>query len=348
MPVLFSVIIPFRNAEQTLSRCLEGLNDQTWRGAENILVNNGSTDNSAAIAREFRARRPNLNLRLIEERKPGAAAARNAGAREAQAPWLVFTDADCVPAPDWLADLARETEAPAEIGALAGCVRTAPAQGTIGRFLGLYTLPANPKDEIVSAIELGGRGGFPTANLAVRKSLFDQLGGFNETLRLYGEDTDLCRRIYESGCAIKALTNAVIHHIHRESFAAMTRQARGFGRAHAWALRQTPIGTLVAQAPGLHWRGKAPAPVRCWLDLNPADKKMALTLLPALLWPPLWALPAVYFCYLALTTARRMRARGQALKLADPLLMPALLLAKSAAMTWGRWSGSVENKVFCL
>ncbi len=82
-----SVIVPSYNEEQNIRECLRTLTDQSTRDDEIIVVDDGSTDRTRTIVREF-------NVRLLEQSHRGPAAARNWGARESRGRILVFVDAD--------------------------------------------------------------------------------------------------------------------------------------------------------------------------------------------------------------------------------------------------------------
>ncbi|MBN1674485.1 MAG: glycosyltransferase [Kiritimatiellae bacterium] len=344
--MLFSVIIPFLNAARHLPDCLEGLAAQSFTDAEYILVDNNSADGSRAIADAFSARHPELRIRVLTEQTRGAAAARNAGASEAQGVWLAFTDADCVASAGWLAQIAEVVrEEPARAG-VAGSVVPAPSAAVIARFLSLYTLPATSEDRVYQAYTLV-RGGFPTCNLAVRRDVFEQVGGFDASIGLYGEDHDLCARIYAAGYSIRSTSRAAVAHAHRSDLGGMLRQCRGFGRSHAVCLRKSVAGAFILQAPFVEV-AKLRRGLRIWLDANPADKKLLGALIPGFFWWPLWGLAPAYFAYLCVSVVRRARKLAAPVRGAEAPLFAALLLLKSAAMTWGRLAGSVRYRVLCL
>jgi len=94
-----SVVIPAYNEAGYLPRALESLADQTYRNFEAIVVDNASTDATAAIARSYGAR-------VIHEQQVGVCAARDAGTKAARGQIIVSTDADTKFEPDWLAKIA--------------------------------------------------------------------------------------------------------------------------------------------------------------------------------------------------------------------------------------------------
>ncbi|MBL9216331.1 MAG: glycosyltransferase [Opitutaceae bacterium] len=110
MPPLVSIIIPCHNAAPWLAETLASALAQTWPQKEIIVVDDGSTDDSAAVVRGFAPR----GVRLVSQPNAGAAAARNRGWREARGDFLQFLDADDLLAPD---KIARQVEAAAAGGA---------------------------------------------------------------------------------------------------------------------------------------------------------------------------------------------------------------------------------------
>ncbi len=90
-----SVIIPTFNGEKRIAGCLESLQKQTsTRKFEIVVVNDGSTDNTAEVVERF------PTVRLISQANAGPATARNRGARETLADVILFTDDDCEPTPE--------------------------------------------------------------------------------------------------------------------------------------------------------------------------------------------------------------------------------------------------------
>ena len=93
---LVSIVIPCYNAARWLAGALDSALAQTWPATEIIVVNDGSSDASPAIARQFESR----GVRVLDQRNRGAAAARNAGLRAAGGRFIQFLDADDLLAPD--------------------------------------------------------------------------------------------------------------------------------------------------------------------------------------------------------------------------------------------------------
>lgn len=90
---LVSVIVPIYNAEQYLKRCIDSFLSQTYKNIEIVLVNDGSTDSSAAICQEYKINYPE-KIKYIEQKNAGVSRARNRGLLEARGDFVTFVDAD--------------------------------------------------------------------------------------------------------------------------------------------------------------------------------------------------------------------------------------------------------------
>jgi glycosyltransferase involved in cell wall biosynthesis len=193
-----SVIVPARDAEATIGATLDALAAQSyaWGAYEVIVVDNGSTDGTAALAESRGAQV------LRRGRGDGPAAARNDGAAAASAPVLAFTDADCAPEPGWLAaGMARVAEG-AEL--VQGVVRP-PEDAGLGPF-----------DRTVWVTE--DHGLYETANLFVDRTAFFHAGGFVDVPGTdpdeapFGEDTWLGWRMRRAGRRDAFAPDAVVRH----------------------------------------------------------------------------------------------------------------------------------------
>ena len=180
-----SVVVPFHNSERHIADCIESLLAQRGVGGafEVLLVDNGSSDDSASIA----ARYPDLIA--LEESTPGAYAARNTGIRQARAPLIAFTDADCVVATDWLQAIRSGFEDPTVAILLGHC--SYPESASLGlRLLGAYE---NSKTHYVTRQRAPAYRFAHANNMAVRASVLTELGTFKEWRR--AADTELVQRL---------------------------------------------------------------------------------------------------------------------------------------------------------
>lgn len=194
-PAPVSVIVPARDAAPTLPRLLAGLGSQTLEGAELILVDDGSSDATVALA-EAASPAP----RVLRAERRGPAAARNQGAAAAGAPVLAFVDADCAPTPAWLER---------GLAALEG------ADLVQGAVLPRPDRPVGPFDRSLWVTQRSSL--FESANLLVRRDLFERLGGFEswlgqETGKELGEDVWFGWRARRAGARIAFCPDALVHH----------------------------------------------------------------------------------------------------------------------------------------
>ncbi len=107
--MLISVVIPFHNRAPLILRTLHSVQAQTHRPLELLLVDNASTDNSTQVCRQFieQTATPDFTIRLLNQPRPGASAARNAGLAEARGKYVYFFDSDDEMSPTFLADAAQ-------------------------------------------------------------------------------------------------------------------------------------------------------------------------------------------------------------------------------------------------
>lgn len=342
--VPISVIVPVFNAQETLEKCLSALAASATKWTEIIIVDNGSSDNSFAISEKFRRSHNNLKVVLLLEKAQGPSAARNAGAKIAKGEWLVFTDADCIVSPSWISDYLVHFSR-AAVGAVAGCIQPYPPSNAVQKAISLFTLPSNTKETLHTGSNLR-EGFYPTANLAVRKDTFHAVGGFNENLR-YGEDHELCHKIYLAGYRIKAIETAVVEHIHRSTLKGLLKQAFGFGSSHPFELRYFSSGRTILASPFLDMNRSTPGKW-IWIDLNQADKKLLISLIPGLFWAPLYCFSVIYFFYLC-TFVRKIAVQRNVLTRTRELpLLSLLLVLKSFALGAGRFVYSLKHRVLCL
>jgi glycosyltransferase involved in cell wall biosynthesis len=221
-------VVPVLNAADEIGRLLESLLALDYpRGRlELMVVDNGSTDGTREAVSSF-------PVRLLEETGTRSSyAARNRGTAVAGGEWIAFTDADCVATPGWLRRLLRPP-LPANIGAVAGEVLalegTTPVQRLMERHGFMKHAVTLPHKNLPC---------FSTANVAVRRSVLERLGGFREDPRYFGDMALAWRMQLETSAGILFRPEAVIHHRHRRTWGELWRQACQHGQGVAF-LKET-------------------------------------------------------------------------------------------------------------
>lgn len=343
-----SVVIPLFNGARTLPDCLQALARQTHPDYEVLFVDNNSTDGSPEIVTDYVRQHPGFPGQLHREGRQGACLARNTGVRAATGAVVANIDPDCLPTPGWLSDLAR-LFARRDVAMVAGGITSRPPESLAETFSALFTLSSVPTERTHSAYTLLA-GGFPTANLAIRREWFDRVGGFDERLNHggvgIGEDHDLCARVYAAGGRLLATPEAAVCHWHRSSFRQVFRQGFLFGLAQALLTRRYGGRRVRLCLGGLQLR--LPFPLSGWIDLNLLATRVLLLLALGLLHWALVALPIAYLLLFAAGCRRRSRDKAIPMSAAEALCMPGYMLAKSAGMLIGRLRGSFQFGCVCV
>lgn len=224
-PPIFSIIVPTYRRPEQLRECLHSLTNLDYPGDrfEVIVVDDASPIPPREVVGEFHGRFP---VRLLEQRHGGPAVARNTGARAAQGDWLAFTDDDCLVAPTWLTALHTRlnTMPDALVG---GCTVNAYPDNlysTVSQLLtdGLYAYFESHPQSLRF---------FTSNNLAMARSRFLEVGGFDETFPLAaGEDREFCARWMRHGYQLASEERAVVRHRHWLTLRSFWRQQFGYGR----------------------------------------------------------------------------------------------------------------------
>jgi glycosyltransferase involved in cell wall biosynthesis len=165
---LISIIVPVYNGETFLDRCLDALFASDYQSFEVIVVDDGSTDDSAEISRKKGA-----VVLSSERRQSGPAAARNLAAKTARGEILLFVDADVVIENDTVSKVAAAFERQPEISALFGSYDDAPAEQN---FLSQYR---NLQHHFVHQNSSREASTFWAGLGAIRRDVFAAIGGFD-------------------------------------------------------------------------------------------------------------------------------------------------------------------------
>jgi len=222
---VISVIIPAYNALATLDRCLTALSRQTQPPDEIIVVDDGSTDETAALARRH-------DVRVLTQANAGPGAARNAGARIARGDLLLFTDADCAPAPDWVAHMTAPFADPTVAGAK-GIYCTDQKQA-VARFVQLEYKDKYDRMRDQERIDF-----VDTYSAAYRREVFWSVGGFDASFT-YLEDQELSFRLAEHGHRFVFVPGAIVYHRHADNLAWYARKKYTIGYWKARVTRRHP------------------------------------------------------------------------------------------------------------
>ena len=314
--VVISTIIPVYNAATTIGTCLEALRGQSvaWQ-SEVIVVDDGSHDET----REVVQRDP--GVKLVCQAHGGPALARNWGAAEAQGQVLLFTDADCVPQPDWAERLAQPILAGEAVGTK-GTYRTRQ-RSLVARFVQQEYEEKYARMARERAIDF-----VDTYAAGYAREVFQAAGGFDAVFpEASVEDQEFSFRLSQQGQRLVFVPEAVVVHRHADTPGRYLRKKFRIGYWKALVMWWYPQ----KMARDSH---------------TPQSQKVQLIGLPvlvilallSLLWPPgswIWGAVAITYALSMGPLLARVARRDPPVLWVAPLLILARALALGAGFACG-------------
>jgi N-acetylglucosaminyl-diphospho-decaprenol L-rhamnosyltransferase len=247
---LVSLIVITYNSRHLLADFFATLARTDYPRYELIAVDNASTDGSA----EALGGRAGVRV-IANTANLGFGRACNQGARLARGELLVFLNPDLAFTPGWLAILVGAMEAFADAGII--CPETPYPQGAAGEHAGAERAPAGNQGPLDTGASEPGTtyrpvevAAVPGAAMMVRRAAWQALGGFDERIFLYWEDTDLCWRAWLAGWRVLRIPEAVVFH-----------QRGGSGGGRGWDAEAARSG-LYVHLKLMRWRRALPFAAR--------------------------------------------------------------------------------------
>jgi GT2 family glycosyltransferase len=231
---MVSIVIPVRNEGRTLRSCLESLFAQDHHPIEVIIVNDGSTDDTGDIVASYGER-----IQLLSTPGVGPSRGRNLGVARATGDYVAFTDGDCVCGRSWIRELLRGFNGRPDVAGVGGSQRTPPDDSPYGRQVGAFLrafgfasdyIRADGKEDIVEVNHN------PTCNVLYRRTVFNRVGGFLESL-WPGEDVEFDLRVRRCGLRLMYNACAIVYHHRPDTPAKFRRMMRNYGEAQGKLLR---------------------------------------------------------------------------------------------------------------
>ncbi len=243
-----SVIIPARNEAATIADQLQALRAQEWSGAwEIVVVDNGSTDATAAIVTEIGRIDPRVRLVDASERA-GLNYARNTGIAAGRGRSFVLCDADDIVAPGWLA-------------AMGDALARHPL------VTGALELDALNPPWLADSRGRGDERGLPTFhqvfptvhgnNMGMQRDAWEGIGRFDEQVLIGADDIELSMRAWQAMIDVHYVPDAVVHYRYRPEMAALWRQGRNYGKSRPLVVRRLRKLGLPRPGPLAGWRSWA-------------------------------------------------------------------------------------------
>jgi len=267
-----SVVVPFRGDEKPLVRCLTALNGQTLRRCLEIVVSVDGpeplSDTTAALADV-----------VLAGPRGGPAAARNRGWKGSAGAFVLFTDSDCAPEPDWAAAMVQALKEGAD------GVKGIYSKGGKRLIQRLAQVEFRERYRILASAKKVDM--VDTYSAGFRREALEKSGGFDESFPVPDhEDVDLSYRLESMGFKLAFTEDARVAHIHRDSWPAYFRMKHSRGRYRFRVLRSFPrkAGSDSYTPRCLKFQ------ILLTLLLPPAMAALPITPLPLMLWTLLFIL----------------------------------------------------------
>ena len=239
-PPRISVIVCTRNGADRLQACLDACLALDYPDFEIIVVNDGSTDGTKKLIESSK------DIRAFHLEPCGLSAARNHGAEMSTGDILAFTDDDCCPDIHWLAWLAHAFNT-TEHAAIGG-PNLAPPPDSFS--LALTTAAPGAPTHVM--LDDTTAEHLPGCHLAVRKSAFDHVQGFDKQFHTAGDDVDFCWRLRDANFTLGFCGASFVWHHRRATPWRYLKQQMGYGKAEALLFKKHPHRFSEG---GIRWQG---------------------------------------------------------------------------------------------
>ena len=227
-----SVVVCAYNAAETVEECLTHVRALDYPALEVLLIDDGSTDDTADIAERVCAGDPRMTV--VRAPHQGLSGARNTGWQAASGDLVAYLDSDAYPTPEWPYYLALGLDGPI-VGGVGG-----PNLPPPGGSLGAQKVARAPGGPVHVLLSDDRAEHIPGANMAFWRKVLDEVGGFDVVYTAAGDDVDLCWKVLDRGWEIGFHPAALVWHHRRSSTKAYLKQQRGYGRSESLVARRHP------------------------------------------------------------------------------------------------------------
>ncbi|MBC7679871.1 MAG: glycosyltransferase, partial [Pseudorhodobacter sp.] len=227
-----TVVVCAYNARDTVEECLVHTRALDYPGLEVLVVDDGSTDDTADLAERVCSGDP--RMRVIRAAHQGLSGARNTGWQEASGDLVVYLDSDAFPTPEWPYYLALGLDGP-EVGGVGG-----PNLPPPGGSLAAEKVARAPGGPVHVLLSEDRAEHVPGANMAFWRDVLAEVGGFDIVYTAAGDDVDLCWKVLDRGWEIGFHPAALVWHHRRDSVKAYLKQQRGYGRSESLVAKRHP------------------------------------------------------------------------------------------------------------
>jgi GT2 family glycosyltransferase len=254
-----------------LKMCLDSIAETAYENFETIVVDDGSTDGSADYAKELQQKN-SMDVSVIETKaNMGAAAARNLGASHSRGDYLAFLDSDTQVDQGWLSDpISTMTEDPtvAAIQCKLMLMTDHHKFDYAGDHLSQFGFLAQRVD--FGQLDDGKLPradifGVKSAAMLIRRDVFMSIGMFDEDFFIYLEETDLCWRVWLSGCRVQFLPTSIVYHKFGDIKKLASRNTKFLSKYYG---PRNYVTTILKDAGGVSLIKIVPLHIFCWIGIG--------------------------------------------------------------------------------
>ena len=224
-----SVVVCNYNGGETLRETLDSLVKLDYPNYEVVYVDDGSTDNSLEIAKDFEK-----SIKIIAQANAGLSVARNVGWQASSGEIVAYIDSDAFADPDWLRFLVLSLES-GDYAGVGGPNLTPESDGIVAQFIALC--PGNPTYVLRDNVHADHIAG---VNMAFRREALEAINGFDPVHCKAGDDVDVCWRLEDIGLRLAFSPTAIVWHHRRPSLSRYLKQQYGYGEAENQLERKHP------------------------------------------------------------------------------------------------------------
>jgi glycosyltransferase involved in cell wall biosynthesis len=231
---MISIVIPTKNNEEVLERCLTSLQnlDYPAKELEIIIVDGHSSDHTVAIAERY-------GCRVFFEQGGTISSARDLGVEKAHGEYIAFTDADCLVDRQWIRELIKNFNN--HIASVGGPNLTpnedSPFARRVGKVLTFLSRPGARYGYVGNQVREIYHN--PTCNVMYQKKILEEVGGFNHRL-VSVDDEELDFRIRQKGYRILYTPYAIVYHFRRPTWKKFLTMSFLYGLGRMQAIRLHP------------------------------------------------------------------------------------------------------------
>lgn len=220
----YSVVVPVFNRPNEVQELLESLAVQTFRRFEVVIVEDGSTETSEAVVRQFAGQ---LDIRYFYKENSGPGDSRNYGMRMAGGSYFLILDSDCILPPEYMAEVNRSLTAD-YVDCFGGTDTALDSFTDVQKAINFAMTSVLTTGGVRGASEKLGKFQPRSFNMGISRKAFEASGGFG---RIHpGEDPDLTIRLWKQGFETRLFKNVSVYHKRRIDWEKFYTQVNKFGK----------------------------------------------------------------------------------------------------------------------